>query len=99
METVFPASGDGFSIECYSFPRSGTAFVSGALLLSANFVLLETIIQTKVKLFLIAWPLFYYWKPFSIRYVCIYIFLPLKAVFRCSVLLFIAYRSSFGNHY
>ena len=53
MKAVFPASGNGFFIECYSFSRVGTDFLSSALLFKANVVLVETIIQIKVKPFLI----------------------------------------------
>ena len=52
MEAVFQASGQGFSIECYSLRRVETEFLSSVLLLRANFVLVETIIQIKVKPFL-----------------------------------------------
>ena len=45
----FPASGNGFFIECYSFRRVETEFLSSVLLFRANFVLVETIIQFKVK--------------------------------------------------
>ena len=49
MEAVFPASENGFSIECYLFRRVGMDFLSSVLLFRANFVLVETIIQIKVK--------------------------------------------------
>ena len=44
VEAVFPASGIGFSIECYSFRRVGKDFLSIVLLFKANFVLVQTII-------------------------------------------------------
>ena len=53
VKTVFPVIINGFSIECYLFRRMKTDFLSSALLFRANFVLVETIIQIKVKLFLI----------------------------------------------
>ena len=52
MEPVFPATGNGFSLKCYLFRRVQTDFFSSVLLFRANFVLLETIIQIKVKPFL-----------------------------------------------
>ena len=53
VKVVFPASVNGFSIECYSFRRVETDFFSSVFLFRANFVLAETIIQIKVKPFLI----------------------------------------------
>ena len=53
MEVVFPASGNGFSIECYSFRLVETDFRSSVPLFRANLVPVETIIQIKVKPFLI----------------------------------------------
>ena len=53
MEAAFPAGGNGFSIECYSFGRVETDVFSSVLLFRANFVPVETIIQIKVKQFLI----------------------------------------------
>ena len=52
-EAAFPASGNRFSIECYLLLRVETDFLSKVLLFEANFVLVETIIQIKVKSFLI----------------------------------------------
>ena len=52
VEAVFPASGNEFSIEFSSFPRVETDFFSSVLLFRANFVLVKTIIQIKVKPFL-----------------------------------------------
>ena len=54
MEAVFPASGNRFSMACYSFRRMGTDFLSSVILFRANFVLVETIVQIKMKPFLIA---------------------------------------------
>ena len=51
-------------------------FFSSVFFVRANFVLVQTIIQIKVKPFLIEYPLSYYWKPFSTR---LYIYM--KAVF------------------
>ena len=48
METVFPASGNRFFIE-YFIPAMEMEFLSGVLLFRVNVVLLETIIQVKVK--------------------------------------------------
>ena len=93
MEAVFPASGNEFSIECYSFLRVETDFFSSALLFRAHFVLVETIIQIKVNQFLIEKPLSYYWKPFSTRFV--YIFLPVEADFRHSENVFFLTKPSF----
>ena len=93
MESVFPASGNEFSIECYSFLRVETDFFSSALLFRAHFVLVETIIQIKVNQFLIEKPLSYYWKPFSTRFV--YIFLLVKADFRHSENVFFLTKPSF----
>ena len=53
VEVVFPASVNRFYIECYSFRRAGTDFLSSVLLFRANFVLVETIIKIKVRPFLI----------------------------------------------
>ena len=53
VEAVFPASGNGFSTKCYSFRQVETNFLFDFLLFKANFVLVETIIQIKVKRFLI----------------------------------------------
>ena len=53
MEAVFSAGGNGFSIKCYSFRRVETDFLSSTLLFRENFVLDETIIQIKVKPFLL----------------------------------------------
>ena len=53
VEAVFPASGNGFSIEYYSFRRVETDFFSNVLLFRKHFVLVEIIIQIKVKPFLI----------------------------------------------
>ena len=47
-------------------------FLSSVLLFRANFVLVETIIQIKVKPFLIEQPLSYYCKLFSTRFLYIY---------------------------
>ena len=44
VEAVFPASGNGFSIECCSFQRVKTDSYSSVLLFRANFVLVETIV-------------------------------------------------------
>ena len=52
MKAVSPASGNGFSIEYHSFQRVETDFFSGVLLFRANFMLVETIMKTKVKPFL-----------------------------------------------
>ena len=72
-EAVFPASKNGFSMECYSFQRVETDFLSSVLLFSANFVLVKTLIQIKVKPFLIEQPLSNYWKLFSTRF---FIYIP-----------------------
>ena len=48
METVFPANGNRFFIE-YFIPAMEMEFLSGVLLFRVNVVLLETIIQVKVK--------------------------------------------------
>ena len=53
MEAVFMASGNGFSIECYLFWRVETDFFPSVFLFRANFMLVEIIIQIKVKPFLI----------------------------------------------
>ena len=53
MEAVFPAGGNGFSIEYYSFRQVGMDFLSSVLLFRTNFVLVEATIQIKVKPFLI----------------------------------------------
>ena len=53
MEAVFSASGNGFSIECYSLRRVETDFLSSTLLFRENFVVDETIIQIKVKAFIL----------------------------------------------
>ena len=52
MKTVFPASGNRFFNECF-IPVSGNGFFSSVFLFRANFALVETIIQIKVKLFFI----------------------------------------------
>ena len=49
MEAVFPASGNGFFIECYLLRLVETEFLSSVPLLRANFTLEETIIQIKVN--------------------------------------------------
>ena len=82
MEAVFPGSGNGFSIKCYSFRRVETDFFFSVLLFRAILVLVETIIQIKVKRFLTEFPLSYYWKPFSTHFSDIYIILSVEAVLR-----------------
>ena len=72
-EAVFPASKNGFSMECYSLQRVEPDFLSSVLLFSANFVLVKTLIQIKVKPFLIEQPLSNYWKLFSTRF---FIYIP-----------------------
>ena len=52
VKAIFLASGNVFSIECYSFRRAETVFF-GDLLYRANFVRVETINQIEVKPFLI----------------------------------------------
>ena len=49
MEAVFPASGNGFFIECYLLRPVETEFLSSVPLFRANFTLEETIIQIKVN--------------------------------------------------
>ena len=49
MEAVFPASGNGFFIECYLLQLVETEFLSSVPLFRANFTLEETIIQIKVN--------------------------------------------------
>ena len=58
-EAVFPANGNGFFIE-YFIPASGNGFYAQ----SSYFVLVETIIQIKMKPFFIKKPPSHYWKPF-----------------------------------
>ena len=53
VETVFPASANGYSVERYSFWQVQTDFFSSVLLFRANLVLVGTIIQIKMKPFLI----------------------------------------------
>ena len=53
VKAVFPAIINGFSIEWYLSWRVKTDFLSSVFLFRANFVLVESIIQIKVKLFLI----------------------------------------------
>ena len=79
-EAVFPASKNGFSVECYSLQRVKTDFLSSFPLFSANFMLVKTLIQIKVKPLLIEQPLSNYWKLFFARF--LYIFQAVKAVFR-----------------
>ena len=82
MEAVFLASGNEFFNKCYLFRPLETDFLSSVLLLRANFVLVETIIQIKVKAisYRATSPLLLE----TIFYAFFYIFLPVKAVFRCS---------------
>ena len=49
MEAVFPASGNGFFIECYLLQLVETEFLSSVPLFTANFTLEETVIQIKVN--------------------------------------------------
>ena len=72
-EAVFPASKNGSSMECYLLQRGETDFLSSILLFSANFVLVKTLIQIKVKPFVIEQPLSNYWKLFSTRF---FIYIP-----------------------
>ena len=84
MEAVFPASGNGLPIKCYSFGRVAIYFFSSVLLFTANFVLVETIIQIKVKPFLIELYTFLLLLETIFYAFFMYTFLPVKAVFRRS---------------
>ena len=53
VEAVFLASINRLYIECYLFRRVETDFFFSVLLFRANFVLVETIIQIRVKPLLI----------------------------------------------
>ena len=53
MQAAFPTSGSGFAIECYPFRRVEADFLSSVLIFRANFVLVETMTEIKVRLFLI----------------------------------------------
>ena len=72
-EAVFPASKNGSSMECYLLQRGETDFLSSVLLFSANFVLAKTLLQIKVKPFLIEQPLSNYWTLFFTRF---FIYIP-----------------------
>ena len=58
-EAVFPASGNGYFIEWFM----ETDFLLRLLLLRPHVMLMETIIQIKVRPFFIEQPLSYYLKP------------------------------------
>ena len=85
MEEVFPASGNGFSIECHSFRRVGTDFFSSVVLFRANVDAIANLYSNKGKTISYrVTSLLLLETIFCAFFIYIYIFLPVKAVFRRS---------------
>ena len=75
VQVAFPTSGSGFSIECYPIRRVEADFLSSVLIFRANFVLVETMIEGKVRLFLIKLSFSFYCKSFSTRFLFFFIYI------------------------